>query len=316
MDDSTSEEPTARFSVRLRTSHRMRSDRAGGRHILEVARAINDGAADALLGEELALPRTTLEESFEREGVCLVPLEGARVRGALRSFVELWFERYIASAPGFDDADRPLDYDEDEGFEPGELERVSALYDGLLAARVLCLTRVRATGSRALDEAFVERTSTYRTGSARGHDPFLPGTPVMMLRNDYERNIFNGDQGVIWPVRLDGRVEKMAIFPRAETFVPFHLGGLRGTLEPSYAMTVHKSQGSEFRHVALVLPDEPLPLLTRELLYTAVTRSSHSVAILGDEQMLHTGVCRRMERFSRLGDKLDRFFGEDVEALP
>jgi exodeoxyribonuclease V alpha subunit len=69
-------------------------------------------------------------------------------------------------------------------------------------------------------------------------------------------------------------------------------------------MTVHKAQGSEFDAVALVLPKEPIPLLTRELVYTAVTRSRRSVIILGTESVLATAVERRMERFSGIGERL------------
>ncbi len=97
----------------------------------------------------------------------------------------------------------------------------------------------------------------------------------MMQVNDYQRMIFNGDQGVILNVadRGWGRPAPMAVFRRAEGFTAFHLESLRSSLALSYAMTVHKAQGSEFDRVALFLPDRDLPINTREILYTALTRA-------------------------------------------
>ena len=74
--------------------------------------------------------------------------------------------------------------------------------------------------------------------------------------------------------------------------------------ETVYAMTVHKSQGSEFDHVLLVLPDQETPVLTRELLYTAVTRARKTVTVYGTEQMLRTTIANKIERVSGLRDAL------------
>jgi len=74
--------------------------------------------------------------------------------------------------------------------------------------------------------------------------------------------------------------------------------------ETAYAMTVHKSQGSEFDRVILILPDRDVPVLTRELIYTAITRARQSVTIWGNAQLLATGVQRRIERASGLRQAL------------
>ena len=74
--------------------------------------------------------------------------------------------------------------------------------------------------------------------------------------------------------------------------------------ETAYAMTVHKSQGSEFDRVLLVLPPDSSRLLTRELLYTGITRARRSVAIWGDALVFGAGIERRLERASGLGDAL------------
>ncbi len=116
---------------------------------------------------------------------------------------------------------------------------------------------------------------------------FRPGEPIMMLRNDYERGLFNGDQGLVLRVLTEsGRARIMAVFPRKESFATYPLDSLGPDITLSYAMTVHKSQGSEFDYVGCVLPDHDMPLLTREVIYTAVTRSRSSVVVLGTRDSL------------------------------
>ena len=96
----------------------------------------------------------------------------------------------------------------------------------------------------------------------------------------------------------------MAVFPRGDNFVAFRFEALREFVELGYAMTVHKAQGSEFDSVAIVLPEKPVAVLTRELVYTAVSRSRTSVVIVGDEAVLSDAITTRVERFSGLADRL------------
>jgi exodeoxyribonuclease V alpha subunit len=125
------------------------------------------------------------------------------------------------------------------------------------------------------------------------------GRPLMIERNDYGQQLFNGDFGIVWP--------------SAEGFQAFFQdrGGMRGlplSLLPAhqtaYALTVHKSQGSEFDHVLFVLPDQDLPILTREILYTGVTRARKTVSIIGSEAIVRACVARRTTRSSGLADLL------------
>ena len=96
----------------------------------------------------------------------------------------------------------------------------------------------------------------------------------------------------------------MVVFPRAEGFAAFHLDSLRSVLLHSYAMTVHKAQGSEFDRVALILPDRDLPINTREILYTALTRSRSSVVIVGSREIFEAGIARTISRDSGIAEKL------------
>lgn len=96
----------------------------------------------------------------------------------------------------------------------------------------------------------------------------------------------------------------MAVFPHRGGFAAFRLDSLEEQLDHCYAMTVHKAQGSEFDSVGFVLPERDLPMLTRELIYTAVSRARRSVVIAGSEDLLRGGISRRIERYSGLSERV------------
>lgn len=129
--------------------------------------------------------------------------------------------------------------------------------------------------------------------------PAYSGKPVMVRRNDYQTGLFNGDVGIF----LHSEEGLRVVFSGREGYrwltqarLPSH--------EPVYAMTVHKSQGSEFERVLIILPDTESPLLTRELLYTALTRARLHVALAASEKTLKATIARRTERASGLRDLL------------
>jgi exodeoxyribonuclease V alpha subunit len=95
----------------------------------------------------------------------------------------------------------------------------------------------------------------------------------------------------------------MAVFQQGDVLQSFPLDSL-AHLAPCSAMTVHKAQGSEFDDVVLVLPDADLPLLTRELLYTAMTRARRSVLLVGKPDLLARAVSRTLDRHSGVAEKL------------
>lgn len=130
------------------------------------------------------------------------------------------------------------------------------------------------------------------------------GDPLMILQNDYTNNLFNGDSGVVlYNAQTHAH---SACFPDSiETSREFSLGRLpQHTL--AYAISVHKSQGSEYQTVHLVLPQAPTELLTRELIYTAVTRARETIIVWGDETILRYALNRRTIRQSGLTDRLLR----------
>jgi exodeoxyribonuclease V alpha subunit len=123
----------------------------------------------------------------------------------------------------------------------------------------------------------------------------------MVVRNDYNLKLFNGDIGV---VRLNETKELRACFAGPEQalrdFMPLRLP----EHETAYAMTVHKSQGSEFERVLLILPNQDSPVLTRELIYTGLTRASGRVDVWCDPAIFSAGVRRRVSRRSGLREAL------------
>jgi len=127
------------------------------------------------------------------------------------------------------------------------------------------------------------------------------GMPVLITRNHYETQLFNGDTGLIWSDPEKGRY---AVFSGTEGKLRVVPISRLPEYETAFAMTVHKSQGSEFDEVFLILSDADLPLLTRELLYTGITRARHRVVLWGSEEVIRRTVSRRIQRRSGLKDAL------------
>jgi exodeoxyribonuclease V alpha subunit len=125
---------------------------------------------------------------------------------------------------------------------------------------------------------------------------------VLVTRNDYTLMLFNGDIGVTLPDPARGPLCVHFPGPAGQTrpFAPQRLP----EHETAYALTVHKSQGSEFDEVLLILPDRDSPVLTRELLYTALTRARNRIVVCGRAEVIATAVGRRIRRASGLRDAL------------
>jgi exodeoxyribonuclease V alpha subunit len=126
----------------------------------------------------------------------------------------------------------------------------------------------------------------------------------MITRNDYFHGLFNGDVGVTMHTAAGGADDLQVVFPGSDGGVKRLAPQQLPEHETVYAMTIHKSQGSEFEDVMIVLPDEDSPLLTRELIYTAVTRARRSITLWAEPALLAKAVERPIERSSGLKDAL------------
>jgi exodeoxyribonuclease V alpha subunit len=124
---------------------------------------------------------------------------------------------------------------------------------------------------------------------------WYPGQPLLVTRNDHEAKVYNGDTGVV-VARGDSLV---AAFGRGSAPVLLHPGRL-ADVQTVYAMTIHRSQGSQYDTVSVLLPETASALLTRELLYTAITRAKRHVRIVGTEESVRAAVQRPVLRASGL----------------
>ncbi|MDI6776948.1 MAG: exodeoxyribonuclease V subunit alpha [Syntrophales bacterium] len=178
----------------------------------------------------------------------------------------------------------------------GNFEVIFDLFDEF---RILCALRQGPFGASALN-LLIEQTLR-RENLIKPDTRWYRGRPIMITRNDYNLRLFNGDTGIILPDRNN---ELYAFFRDAggawRKFFPSRLP----EHETVYAMTIHKSQGSEFDRVLLILSDRDSPVLTRELVYTGITRARKEVTIWGREDVFHTAVSRRIIRTSGLHDAL------------
>ena len=171
----------------------------------------------------------------------------------------------------------------------------AAALDGLGAARVLCAHRMGPMGV----ERWNERIEGWLAATGRPTSGWYPGRPVIITANDYRLGLFNGDVGVV--VVVDGR--PMVAFPAAVgpmLVAPSRLEAVATV----HAMTIHKSQGSEFDRAVVVLPPVGSRLASRELLYTAVTRAKVGVTVVGSAESLDEVVGRRTVRASGLAERL------------
>ena len=172
--------------------------------------------------------------------------------------------------------------------------------------RILCAVKFGVLGvieiNRLAEEILnrndlieLENISTY---------PWYRGRPVLITRNDYSLELFNGDIGITMTEQNSESKNLYVYFSaasgRLRRFLPHRLP----EHETAYAMTVHKSQGSEFENVLLVLPNQDYPVLTRELLYTGITRAKNHISIWGGEEIIKATILRKIFRNSGLKDAL------------
>ncbi|MEO8690136.1 MAG: exodeoxyribonuclease V subunit alpha [Solirubrobacteraceae bacterium] len=167
------------------------------------------------------------------------------------------------------------------------------------AFRVLCAHRRGAHGVAT----WMPRIETWLAAELPGFgtEQWYVGRPLLVTENDHGIRLYNGDTGVVVTSGTTGR--PTAAFERQGEIVTFSPTRL-AAVETVYAMTVHKSQGSQFDTAAVLLPDPDSPILTRELLYTAVTRARARLMLVGTEESIRAAVDRPIARASGLRRRL------------
>jgi exodeoxyribonuclease V alpha subunit len=289
-------------ACRLAQSFRMNPADPDGRAILAAAEAVRAGRAGELLAPELARshPGELVYRGVER----IDRASDATWPAHLPGLVDAWYQARIAG--GGRTAELARRTYRFAGGAPAEeavsdLKELAAVYE---RCRMLAATRRQAGGADSLNWLFHRRAAA-ELGAK--HGDLLPGEPVVMRENDYARGLFNGDSGVIVRVQESGHAPELrAVFAQPDGWLAFPLPALRARLERAYATTVHQSQGSEHDHVAVVLPAADIPLLSRELVYTALTRARRSVVLYGPPDVLRAAVERQVRRFSGIAAGLVR----------
>lgn len=264
--------------VMLRDSHRFQSDRGIGR----LARLLQTGQASAL---------TSLD--------AFAPEVGEVGRDALAAGYDAYWQVVESPPQG-----------QDEAAWTCWAAQALAVFDRF---RILCAVREGADGVAGLNALCEARQR--QLGRIHGQAAWYPGRPVMVTRNDHALGLMNGDVGLaLWypDASVPAGRRLRVVFRRGDGEGG---GGLRWLLpsrlpavQTVYAMTVHKAQGSEFERAALVLPSRPLPVLTRELVYTALTRARSRVDVVVGEFPVWALACgRQAVRSSGLAARLRSF---------
>ncbi|UGQ48999.1 exodeoxyribonuclease V subunit alpha [Massilia endophytica] len=258
----------------------LRQSRRFGGPIGQLAGAVNRGDAEAA--------RQVLQAD---SGGVLQWLDGAQPSDALHLAVE--------GRPGAGGGYR--DYLAMLKSMPGPEQDYDAWVGRVLEAferfRLLCAVREGEWGVAGLNEAIEQRLEAARLIRRRGE--WYVGRPVMVTRNDYATGVYNGDIGLTLPD--PARPGSLRVyFSDGETVRSVLATRLRN-VETAYAMTVHKSQGSEFRHTVLVLPREGGAVLARELVYTGITRAREYFTLVSpNAAVLAQAVAERTHRASGL----------------
>lgn len=235
--------------------------------IFRLSRAINTGDVETAL-------EVLRNESHEDVSWRLSPPAGS-LPAAIRETVTAGYKQYLQSD------------------EPAEALAQFGKF------QILCALRNGPYGVEEMNRLVEQRLS--EAGLLAGVSQWYRGRPVMITRNDYNLKLFNGDIGLALP-DVDG--EMRVFFASADgelrKFSPARLP----EHETVFAMTIHKSQGSEFGAVLLILPVEDAPILTRELIYTGLTRARDRVEIWSPESVLRAAFAKRISRTSGLRDAL------------
>ncbi|EGA68124.1 exodeoxyribonuclease V alpha chain [Vibrio sinaloensis DSM 21326] len=186
--------------------------------------------------------------------------------------------------------------------QPESIEtRAKAALDAFAKCRLLCAVREGDFGVAGLNQR-IERALASRKLIQVQDELWYHGRPVMVTRNDHGLGLYNGDIGIC--IRDETQNKLKVFFELPDGSVKAVLPSRVPEHETAYAMTIHKSQGSEFEHTLMILPPDFTPILTRELIYTGITRAKKQLSLYVDERVLKRGIKIRTERASGLVDRL------------
>jgi exodeoxyribonuclease V alpha subunit len=281
--DPADARPLDQRVVMLRRSRRFGADSGIG----ALAQAINTGDAAAVTRAFSATQGDIAVMSPAAASIATLAIDGRGGAPGHRHFLD-WIER---ERPAID-----ASFDAFQRWGAGALTAYARF-------QLLCATRHGDAGVDKQNERIAQ--GLLDRGLIDAVTGWYEGRPVMVTRNDYALGLMNGDVGVtLWVPDGQGgmalRVAFAVMDDHGSERVRFVVPSRLSAVDTVYAMTVHKSQGSEFEHTALALPPEPSPVLTRELVYTGVTRARSHFTLLAAPDILGYAVSRKTRRASGL----------------
>jgi exodeoxyribonuclease V alpha subunit len=185
---------------------------------------------------------------------------------------------------------------------------VERAYELFNKFRIVCVHRSGYYGAEMINSMLEKYLSPYVGINSRGGcNKFYQGRPIIINENNYAMELFNGDTGIIWPDENDSG-ELKAFFPDTDAgenggFRSFNLN-LLPAFSPAYAITVHKAQGSGFQQVLIITPSKASPLMTREMIYTAISRAEQRAVFWTDRKLLTQALQSVTRRHSNLSAAL------------
>lgn len=262
----------SRFRRPLTHSHRNAGE------IAKFCQLANQGSPPSPDSIPLALGEPSLWTDVPSGSVFRIPPQ--ELPGRLDEWMELWVGSHLDGLRNLAQGASPPD-----------------LFATIPRSRILCMVHEGPFGAIAVNRA-CDAWLRHRLGIAWSA-PWVPLQQVILGRNHPELDLWNGDLGLI--LEQEGR--PMALFPREDGYLTIPVDRLSG-LESAWAITTHKSQGSEFDHVLCVFPDRDAPVLTRQIVYTAASRAKKTLWLSGDLSLVRTACTRTDERPSRVREPL------------
>lgn len=316
-------------AVRLTENHRFKDDGESENSIKKMSDWVNCGG----MPEGSDIPAAAVSGSlkdfkgFTKRGVYAINLtdsfqkyfnlpENGNV-GISNKEAEKWLEAKLSELKGYDLFWKTvkdccvshIDLTRDR-------ERADNLFGNFNNFRVLCTNRETVFGVNSVNSIYhgIYRKSSYfdRYAIIKGTDGFewYPGLPIMITKNNYSLHLYNGDIGItmIDPDSQEGRPELKVLFPvvddSSEVSYRYFPASVLSDYECAYAITVHKSQGSEMNHVLLLTPSRDSSFITREILYTGITRAKSSVTLIYVPNFFRNQCSRQISRCSNLQSRI------------
>ncbi len=261
VSEAVSESSMADSVVLLRTSYRFQDNSGIG----SLAAAVNSGSMDRVTG--------VMAADF-------ADLTITRLTGSSR---ERWLQDQII-----------------QGFRAMvSADSVEDAFSAMENFRFLCAVRKGAAGVEGINSMAGQVLT--RAGLIERNTDWYRGKPIIIRRNQFEMQLFNGDTGILWQdgsdrLRAWFRRPDNSLYPVAPARLPDH--------DTAYAITIHKAQGSEFNQVLLLLPEEESRVLSRELVYTGITRARSKLTLCAEHKIMAAAIGRRTSRHSGLAEKL------------